>query len=82
MTITVAYNEHEGETKLRSFTSATDAEIFIEENKDAYEGYRCQMLVDYAEVKHYKDKFEELYEIMKNNMFGDSKESSKDKVII
>jgi len=72
MIVQVAHNLNGGATKIKTFQRINEAEDWIERMSEEDDDIRCQILVDYSEVQHYKEKFEELYEIMKIKTFGET----------
>lgn len=68
MTCHVIYTTKNGYTKVLSFKDIVSAEDWIE-NRESNEDYTSmQIVVDYAMVDFYKEKFDELYkEILKKS---------------
>lgn len=55
-----------GRAVVETFKSIEDAREWLEDNAHGSENYsNLQIVVDYESVSFYKEKFEELYEIMK-----------------
>lgn len=65
---TVKYIHSDEQAKGKTFTSLEQATEWIDEmNRSSDEYFSAQILVNIAEIKDYKDKYEEFYQLMLEN---------------
>ena len=77
MITTLKIND-ENETKWMSFKDETGANKFIEEYQGDYgETFSIEMLVDFSELKNYKEKYQEIYSTLFSSYTNQDSKSSE-----
>ena len=80
----IYYMDNSKTPHLKAFSSVEKAKIWIDTMEDDKysKALNVQIMVDYGAMEFYKEKFEEVYNIMKDKTFNTANAGNTSKVLI